>query len=1208
MDNTNKEIKQPEIDWNEWNKEATALVTDRDRDKWMLEAYNDQNVNKHVSNNISLNEEPTEGFIDNVISNLSLASYYNNDLSKGVIKGVIGAGISTVKFLADTYEANDMKEWMNNADGYLDEQLKTATGFGEAGDVIGRVGAGLAVTGGLSVATIPARIAQGFTIDLFAFEGDSGNIADVFKDHNISMGGVVEALAYDPNSDEFTNRMRNAISGGLLGGAFETTIAGFKYGATLIKNKGLLLEGDDATKINTVINAIKEESATLDNMKLSVDDIKTNPDLIIKQDEAVTDVIKTVEEGVQPIVKDTPIHTGTLNEGEKLYKEATERIKDIPDDFDEVVARGEQAVKQSDQVKNTSDLKQPLNANRIAPDNKELLSETTKDITADAVFISHKDLLLKANKELERDLGKEGFELVKDLTNTADKVDNLSVKITQARLVVGNLTQKYQEAISFAQKEGTPESLFRAIKALDSLVLTSKILKNATSSVAKALSAMRINIGEEAQLFNSLKIMDNLDNDYTMSLLRQAFDEKNEGEMFRLMELMTDSTKRLKPHLENYKEGWFKKAGNILSESGIASMLSSPTTLAVNVIGGTYMKHQRTLQDLLQYSLGVISRNPERMKSRELKYLIHGTMVRNIKEDLPQIGKNIKAWASSKFEDDVIDEAMLARYVQDQEHGRKYVSSYYIRGKEEGSADTTFNTMINTFGKLTRSTYKTIGIIDDYYKRSAFRSQLVRAGSRVADARKIADADYVKFIDEFVKVNTELHQIRNKGLKPTKDFMTKNKQFIGTGKGGLTHADEARDFANYMTMQSELDGILKKGVDFLNSDGFLRLMIPFKLTPINMLKIAGNTAFDPLKKSLWLDIKKGGVKRDIAIAKMAYSTSVITGLSFLATSGNITGSFSPEERLRMQSAGIPEYSFKIGDKWYDYRQLEPIATLAGVITDVYKFQHNLMLRKDDIAKKDLENVQDEVTKFMGDIMMSVVNNIVNKSYAKGMADSMSLLTGEGNITTYTGNLVSSLVPMSSMANFIGRVAGDGYKKESTDFSEKILSKYRVLLERDALDAYGRPIVDIEYTPFGTKRLDIEAHENRGAREVARLEVPLTKMSRVISQEVGVGTSIKVELTNEEYHEMRRSLDTVYHLTDRLNELVDTTSYKEAKPFVQARMLSETINIIKLGASQSIKIKPRVQGKIQEGATDLIKKVDEAPKATFNNMIFGGTNE
>jgi len=50
---------------------------------------------------------------------------------------------------------------------------------------------------------------------------------------------------------------------------------------------------------------------------------------------------------------------------------------------------------------------------------------------------------------------------------------------------------------------------------------------------------------------------------------------------------------------------------------------------------------------------------------------------------------------------------------------------------------------------------------------------------------------------------------------------------------------------------------------------------------------------------------------------------------------NVTGSYPKDaaKRNAMIAAGIPEYSIKIGDTYYSYARVEPLATIMGVTVD-----------------------------------------------------------------------------------------------------------------------------------------------------------------------------------------------------------------------------------------------------------------------------------
>lgn len=1176
-------------------------VSDSELDSEISSVLNSEDDKTLLTNKIATVTEPDSSFVDTAYNFLKAYAYHEVDevvgeqakekvtdivdfysdtvpnmygnLFKGSQKGLL----NTASFIADVTGAVDTKAWIDDVNKDLDNIIQTTDTVGRISETVGQVGTGLFLTKGMSQATWTSRLGQGFLIDLLAFDSKSGNIADVFDQYDIKLGGIVDIFKSDVSDGEKEGRFKNAFANTLGGGALELVAGGFRLANNLIKSGNIELQGTDAEVMQTVMNTLKQES----------DSIKSP---------------KVVNEAPREQVNLTKAR---FDEGTISYNRAIEMIKDVPENFDELVTKGSKVVEDTKtQVDSTLNLKQPLNAEKITPSNAEVLAKATQDVEADANFISHQDLLKKADKDLQEKLGDENYQLIKDLTNTAESVDTLSLKVTQARLVVGNLAQKFNDSILVAQKEGSSESMMRSMLALDNLVMTSKILKNTTSSVAKAMSAMRINT-EESQLFNSLKIMDNIDTDYSMSVLREAMSKGDVEGAMKIMDNFSDTTTKLKDHIDNYSDGLFKKIGNVLSEGVVASMLSAPSTLAVNVIGNTFVKHQRFLQDAMQFAFGKVLRNGDAMRQREFKYLMNSQILSTFK-DISATGKLLKDWAKSGFKDETFDEAVLARYVQDQQFQHKYISSQYIRGMEKGNTNSNFNTMINVLGRLARSPYKLIGAVDDYYKRNSFRSELVRTGSRLADSLKISDTEYNKFMDRFIKANTELHILRNNGHKPTSTFIKANKQYLGNkGTDGLyKYADEARDHANYMTFQTELSGIIGKGVDFLNSDGFLRVLVPFKLTPINMLKMSVNTAMTPLKTQIYKDIATGGLKRDIALAKLSYSATVLTSIGALVSSGHMTGTFKKEEREAMASAGIPELSYKIGNTWYDYRQLEPLATIAGVMTDLYRLQHDTWLRKDEILDdNNFSNLPDEIGGILADTGLSIVNNIVNKTYAKSLSDTLDLISGNKNLVDYSGNLISSAVPFSSLSNFIGREFGDGYKKESSEFSDKILSKYRLLLERDALDAYGRPIKEIEYTPLLTKRLE-DIQGNDGAKEVARLGINVHKMPKDISFE-----GITVKLNPQEYWDMRRNLDTKFKLTDTLNSIVNSSSYKNAPDSARSEILSSTMNRVKLLATRDAIQNTRVIGEVKKGIEKKVKEASSTtPKNTYNSMILGEGNE
>lgn len=1157
-------------------EELQTLATKEYQERRMMasQELERRGINTHVTNQVASQKEPTPEDITDGMNVLEQMNFYSNDLKYNAYKGVMKAGLSAGKFVTDIFGMDDTKAYLEDAEKYLDDNIKAHSVLASGAEVVAQVGAGIVATGGIG-GGIAINLGRGAVVEGVFFDEKSENIAGMLSDWDVK-NDVIEYLKGDVNDSALEKRFKNALTGTAIGVSLEGIFKAFKYGRTAFANKigKETFKGTDDELIKETIESVKEDAKkAYGNVQQSM-----------------------------PKVQDVTMSTAKVNQGEAIYAKANEMVN----------------MKQGDELLDT---KSPLNAERIASENVETLAKATQDVEGETLSRTHKETFKLADDELKAKLTDEQFSLMEDLTGTADKVKNLDLKVSQQRIVVGSMAKTLDDSIKIAQKEGGAEAMVAVVDNLSNLMKSAEVLKTTQKSIAQAMSSMRIDTKNSAMM-NSLKMLDAIDPDYSIQALKNAIKTGDDEAISKLLDDIADPAKGVKDHVDNYKDSVVTKIGNVLSESVVASMLSAPSTLMVNILGNSLVKHQRALQDVAQFAWGFTGRGVDRMKARELRHLMYSNYGA-VAKDVSTVTKNLGSWFKSGLKDETFDEAVLARYVQDQEFQHKYFSPEYIRGVDDKGVaiggDSAMNKLLTISGRLSRTPYRAIGAVDDYYKRGAFRNELIREGSRLADQLKISDDMYDEFINKFQKANTELHMLRNNGKVPDSKWLKDNEQFIGSGDGVTKFADRARDNANKMTFQQELgDGVVGKTVDALNSSGYLRLLIPFKLTPINLLKYSGDIAFTPLRKQLYADIRAGGVKKDIALAKLSMSTTILGSIGYMATSGNMTGSFTKKERDSMRALGIPEYAVRVpnglreklkdnlsidvnGNTWYEYKQVEPFATIGGIMTDLYKLQVGYDLRFQDLRE---DQKEDEMMALAGDIGMSVVNNIANKTYAKSLLETLNVFTGESSLVDYSGNLLSSAVPFSSLANFTGRTMGDGYKKEAKTFSEKIGSKYRVMLKRGALDAYGRKIKDVDYVKgVLIKEVTIDPVKNAGAMEVARLEIPLKKLPETLTIQ-----GISVKLNEEEYHRMRRNMQTKYHLSDKLNRLVNTQAYKNGNKLVKTTMLTEQINVIKSVVQLEPWISPRMQKILDESKTIMIGQAtrkESADKPSYNDMIIKG---
>lgn len=146
-------------------------------------------------------------------------------------------------------------------------------------------------------------------------------------------------------------------------------------------------------------------------------------------------------------------------------------------------------------------------------------------------------------------------------------------------------------------------------------------------------------------------------------------------------------------------------------------------------------------------------------------------------------------------------------------------------------------------------------------------------------------------------------------------------------------------FAQKGTFTADLPPALKSLQQTFNHPA-LKIVVPFFKTPANIgLQVIERTPFAPLSSQWREEIAKGGVYRDMALAKVTLGSAVLATFGALAAEGNITGR-GPErkaDRDALLRDGWQPYSLKIGDKYYSYSGMEPISALLAIAADYAEY-------------------------------------------------------------------------------------------------------------------------------------------------------------------------------------------------------------------------------------------------------------------------------
>lgn len=192
----------------------------------------------------------------------------------------------------------------------------------------------------------------------------------------------------------------------------------------------------------------------------------------------------------------------------------------------------------------------------------------------------------------------------------------------------------------------------------------------------------------------------------------------------------------------------------------------------------------------------------------------------------------------------------------------------------------------------------------------------------------------------------------------------------------------AAEFAQRGTFTSELPENLKNLQKVFNNP-MLKVVVPFFKTPANIgLEVVERTPFAPLSSRWREDMAKGGMYRDMAMAKVTLGSALLATFGTMASQGIFTGR-GPErkaDRDAWMRDGKQPYSMKIGDSYVSYSGLEPIGGLLAIASDYAEYAN---YSDDDSAINEV---------FVG-AAFGIYSYLSEQPYLQGAADVVNMVLG-----------------------------------------------------------------------------------------------------------------------------------------------------------------------------------------------------------------------
>ena len=219
--------------------------------------------------------------------------------------------------------------------------------------------------------------------------------------------------------------------------------------------------------------------------------------------------------------------------------------------------------------------------------------------------------------------------------------------------------------------------------------------------------------------------------------------------------------------------------------------------------------------------------------------------------------------------------------------------------------------------------------------------------------------------------------------------------------------DEITNFAKVQTFQADLGKIGNQVLNARQTVPELVFIMPFIKTPLNIFK--DTLTYTPVG-AVWKGLKKSqGLSDEAAAARLLLGAGMAYMTWQNVMSGNITGSYPKDSGRReaMIAANIPEYSVKIGDRWYSYARIEPLASFLGVAADISESALDLGRLPEGDPEKTYGAMAEQIT-------IAATKNLTSKTFLEGISNLLSAVHeperyGPAFINSYAGLLVPGAI-------------------------------------------------------------------------------------------------------------------------------------------------------------------------------------------------------
>ena len=882
------------------------------------------------------------------------------------------------------------------AGGAVEGISQFATGFIPLFGLAGRAGA-LAKAG-----TATKAVVAGAATDFTFFNGQEARLSNLIQQVPELQNPVTEFLAHDEDEGELEGRMKNVLEGlGLeaVAGVFIKSVKAMK------KARKVKEETGDAQKVADSIteDLAGEEAHYLTFTKELVEEpevkVDVKPEVKIDEPE-----VKIEEPEAKPVEVEAPTPLPDLKIGkqEEFLDAVPEKFRDYAS---ELLKGGKPRLPQF-ALETDGDvvvLKDLLEKYYEANPEKVTVTDAVTDI----------DEAIETTVRAQAKEGEDTEKVLRDIRITQQAYRE------QGKALIQNVSEIAEEA--YANGYGDV-SVAKLKNAFQQLLTVADVYRRIGRETAITLQARREDFGKRKLGLSEAETgiegirkefvnnSGNMKPERMVKLVREHVDPNDlEGSLARL--LKTAKKAQGKHFLDMPTEYWMN------------SILSGPKTQMVNIMGNVLTQVWTTLEAVAG---GVASGNMDVVKA-VLASWSDGEMFK----EAAKFSKR-----AFKEQDNLLDPSNRAF----EEGQRAAIKGQRLQEGPLGNiVSDSAKDSIDKYAQFIRLPSRLLLTSDEFFKQLAYRraARLKAAMSGIQqgirDPKGLA-AHITKTVDGIVteggRMMSEEGLVREAGIMADKkglkgkdkaDFIIKYKDdnFNPDSSALMQYAAEE---AQYLTFTKELqDKTLGKVLqEATNKLPYLRLVIPFVRTPTNILKFAFErtpfvVALKEERQKLFTEFNSPDpILRARARGKAVTAGVTMGALMDVAFNNReyITGGGPSNEREKqsLMATGWRPYSIKIGDTYYSYQRLDPLATPLGVIADIVETG----------VKEEKAFDETDIEHWSTSFMLALTRNATNKSYLAGIQMWADALGDPDRYVEKLGrNYAGSLVPnlISQMSDY-----------------------------------------------------------------------------------------------------------------------------------------------------------------------------------------------